>query len=129
MKKNKESIIRIICAVILFIIIIVVILSMILRDNSKKSVDLGTTFNDIYEWKYEIADKKIVKLYKKNTFGDLEGKNNGIITERYIFKGLKKGKTTITFTQVNKNNKSWGIIKEYEAVVDKKLKLTINEKK
>ncbi len=63
------------------------------------------------------------------TYGDFDDKHGGNITEKYTFKSLKPGNTIITFTSVNKNNKSFLDIKTYEAKVDKKLRLTITEVK
>lgn len=122
--KKKFSII---CSIILFLIAVCIALVLITRDTTKDSVRLETHSYEIYEWKYEIGDKKIVKFEEKKRSGDFEDKHGGAITETYIFKSLKPGKTTITFTFVNKNNKSYGEIKKYEVKVDKKNNLSITE--
>ena len=125
--KEKKSII--IFGIILLIIVIIVSLIFIFRDNSKGVIKLETHENGIYEWKYEIKNKKIVRFDKKEKLGDSEDKNGGLILERYTFKALKPGKTTIKFTFINTKNGSYDEIKKYGVVVDKKLNINITEKK
>lgn len=131
MKKNKkQKKFLIICAIVIFIVVLCITLVVFISiDNTKGVIELRSKADDIYEWQYEIKDKKIVKYVEKKKYGDFEDKHGGNITEKYIFKSLKPGKTTIKFTSVNKNNKSYLDIKTYEAKVDKKLHLTITETK
>lgn len=56
-----------------------------------------------YRWEYEIADKNIVKFVKSY---ELTNENNNQkvgapIYTNYVFKGLKKGTTTITFKYIS----------------------------
>ena len=126
-KKKKIFIIIFVCIII--IIGVIISLTFILKDDSKKVIKFDTTYNDIYTWKPKIDNDKIVRIDDKKRVGDLEGKGSGIITEKFVLKALKPGKTYITFTYTNKNNGSFGEIKTYKAVVDKKLKLTISKAK
>ena len=126
MKNNKKRKFIFIGLIILLICVLCVIILFFTKDRTISTVKLETQTNDIYEWEYKIDNKKIVKFVERKRSGDFDDKGSGIITEKYIFKALKPGKTTITFTFVNKNNKSFGEIKTYKAVVDKKLHLTIN---
>lgn len=119
--------------IITLLIVIVLIVSIVFitnRHKDLKTITLETHANEISEWDYEFKDKGIVKLYDKKRSGDIEGKTaEGLIIEKYTFKALKKGKTIIKFTFLNKKNGSFGEIKEYYVTVDKNLKLTIKEKK
>lgn len=127
--KSKLFSIRNIVILIITIIVIGFIISCVNKKSGFASIDLETHANEVSEWQYKIEDDSIVAFHNKNRTGDLEGKTmQGIIYERYTFKSLKPGKTTIKFTFINKNNKSFGEIKEYNVVVDKRLKITIKEK-
>ena len=75
------------------------------KDESSKTLELTYNTNGgvPYEWKYEIKDESIVKFVKSY---EVENKNkNGMvgapISINYVFKGLKEGKTTITFKYVS----------------------------
>lgn len=56
-----------------------------------------------FRWEYEIKDPDIVRLdrsykeYDDNTNGKVGGK----VSTAYVFKGIKPGKTTITFKMVS----------------------------
>ena len=112
---------------IIITIALIVILAICLKDKSIAKIKLDVRKDDIYQWECEIKDKKIVKLDKKEKVGEDSNKGD-MITEVYTFKALKPGKTTITFTFVNINNKSYLNVKNYKVVVDKKNHITIEEK-
>ncbi len=112
---------------IIITIALIVILAICLKDKSTAKIKLDVRKDDIYQWECEIKDKKIVKLDKKEKVGEDSNKGD-MITEVYTFKALKPGKTTITFTFVNINNKSYLNVKNYKVVVDKKNHITIEEK-
>lgn len=79
-----------------------------------------------YEWVYSIEDAKVVK-YKDMT--EKSGETMGSNTEQhYIFEGLKEGKTTIKFELKSITDDTVDQTKNYDVVVDKKLKVTITEK-
>ena len=128
-KLNKKFILFIVIALIL----VLGIASILIANYKNRDIDtitLETHANEIYEWKHEIADKKIVKFYKKQRSGDLRGTTEeGLIIEKYLFKALKPGKTTIEFTFMNAKNGSYGEIKYYKVTVTDNLKLIIEEDK
>ncbi len=130
-ENNKKKII--IAASIIIGILLIGVISIIINNQKNKDLDnvvLETHANDIYEWEYEIENESIVEFYKKQKSGDLKGTTQeGIITESYMFKAKKPGKTNIKFTFINKNNGSYGEIKHYKAVVDKDNRLIIKETK
>lgn len=117
--------------IIIFLIIIIMLACLIFiftRNNDSAAIELKTRANEIYEWQYKIDDTSVVKFEKKQRFGDIEGKKkDGSITERYIFKAFKPGKTSIKFIYTNTKNKSYTEVKEYRVNVDKKLNLAIKE--
>lgn len=73
-------------------------------DDSSKKLELTYKTNGgvPFEWKYEIKDKDIVEFVKKYEISkEKELVEGGEVDINYVFKGLKKGKTTITFKYVN----------------------------
>ena len=89
--------------IILFIIGLILGLTACLINNEEKTLELTYNTNGgvPYEWKYEIEDKNIVEFVKSY---EIENNNNMVgapISTNYVFKGLKKGTTTITFKYVN----------------------------
>jgi hypothetical protein len=76
----------------------------LLSDEGSKELELTYSTNGgvPYEWEYEIADESIVKFVKnKNINKETELVEGGRVDINYVFKGLKEGKTTITFKYVN----------------------------
>ena len=119
---------KILLLVALILILGIIIISNINKDT--KSIVLETHANEISEWKHKIGDKSIIEYVNKTQTGDLEGKTaEGLIIEKYKFKALKPGKTTIEFTFLNTKNKSYGEIKTYDVTVSKDLRLKIKERK
>ena len=76
----------------------------LLSDEGSKELELTYSTNGgvPYEWQYEIEDESIVKFVKnKNINKETELVEGGRVDINYVFKGLKEGKTTITFKYVN----------------------------
>ena len=97
---NKKSLFIIILA-ILFVVIGVIIF------NTSGSKELELTYQTNggvpYEWRYEIADESIVEFIRSYVV-DNQNVDNTVgapISTNYVFKGLKKGTTSITFKYVN----------------------------
>ena len=92
--------------------------SYLLNNNTSKNLELTYNTNGgvPYEWRYEIKDKNIVKFVKKYTINEEKNVDGGRIDINYVFKGLKKGKTTITFKYVNTID---GKVKKEEKVIVK----------
>lgn len=100
--KNKKVIIL----VCLFILGFVLGLTAYLLGGDEDSKQLELTYKTNggvpFEWKYEIKDKDIVKFVKKyEVSNEKEIVDGGEVDINYVFKGLKKGKTTITFKYVS----------------------------
>ena len=56
-----------------------------------------------YEWKYEIEDESIVQFVRTKDITSKGDKKlvGGPVYINYVFKGIKEGKTTITFKYVS----------------------------
>ena len=100
---NKKIILSIIIVFIatLFITIKIIIPNII----KSKELELTYTINGgvPYKWEYEIEDDSIVEFVgTKDITSDKDKKLlGGPVYINYIFKGLKKGKTTIIFKYVS----------------------------
>jgi predicted secreted protein len=80
-----------------------------------------------FRWDFEVADKDIVEFVKKEV---VRNDNVGAICgapvyTKYVFKGLKKGKTNIIFKYVYFDDESVRIKDNYSVVVDDNLDIKI----
>ena len=97
-----------IIVILSFILIIVltgttILISKTFNTSKKLELTYNTNAGVPYKWEYEIKDPTIVKFYKKYEIEN-ENKNGlvgGKISTNYVFKGLKRGKTTITFKYID----------------------------
>lgn len=124
---NKKISIGIILVLVLSIVLIIK-----LSSNSSGSKELELTYKTNggvpYKWEYEIEDESIVGFVKTKDITSEEDKqlDGGPVYINYIFKGLKQGKTTITFKYVNIVD---GSIEKEEKVtvkVDKNKNISLN---
>lgn len=129
--KSFKSKITVAIAITLILAGITLTLNKVVKNITKpnpNTILLETHANEVSEWQYKIGDKTIIKLDKKKRSGDIEGQTQeGLIKEKYIFKGLKKGTTTIKFTFINTKNNSYGEVKKYRVLVDNNLNVYIKE--
>ena len=95
----------IIIITILLLLGIFMISKYVINDTSSKTIELTYKINAgiPFKWEVEIEDESIVKLDKTYILKD---ENKGSITgapiyTNYVFKGLKKGTTNVTFKYVN----------------------------
>lgn len=91
---------------IIFIAIIFVVIKIVIPSTTgSKELELTYKTNGgvPYKWEYKIEDESIVEFVKTKDITSKEDKKltGGPVYINYIFKGLKKGKTTITFKYVN----------------------------
>ncbi len=100
---NKKVILGI--GIIIVAIIFIAIKFIIPNVSGSKELELTYKTNGgvPYKWEYKIEDESIVKLVKTKNITSKKDKNlsGGPVYINYIFKGLKKGKTTITFKYVS----------------------------
>ena len=80
-----------------------------------------------FRWEYEIKDEKIVEFVKREVKGEKTKRPicGGPITIKYIFKGIKEGKTKIIFKLVNFTDNHIERKEEYKVSVDEKLNINI----
>ena len=115
---NKKVMIGI---VIIFAAVLFVVLKIVIP-NTTGSKELELTYKTNggvpYKWEYKIEDESIVEFVKTKDITSEEDKKltGGPVYINYIFKGLKKGKTTITFKYVNITN---GAIEKEDKIVVK----------
>ena len=102
-----KKIIYPIIALVVIIIIVLVSFFVIKNKNNDDSKTLSLTYKTNggvpYKWEYEIEDDSIVQLVETKDITSKEDKqlDGGPVYINYIFKGLKKGSTTVTFKYVS----------------------------
>ena len=80
-----------------------------------------------YEWQYEIKDMDTVEFVKSYEI-DNQNKNGLVgapISINYVFKGLKEGKTTITFKYVSLSDGEIAQEKDFNIKVDNKKNISL----
>lgn len=115
---------------LIFIIIVAVIVIIIVKNNSNKKLELVYEINAgiPFKWEYEIADETIVAFDKSYVIRDdnTNGKVGASIYTKYVFKGLKEGKTTITFREVSITGEHDTVTEDiHKVVVDKDLNISL----
>ena len=100
-----------ICIGIIFLVVLFVVLTIVIPNiTGSKELELTykTTGGVPYKWEYKIEDESIVELVKIK--GNSSNENMILDGEpieiNYVFKGLKEGKTNITFKYINITNNS-----------------------
>ena len=122
-----------ICALIVIVLTtIITILALVISNiNSSKQLELTYKINAgiPYRWEYKIEDENIVKFVKSYTVKDENkgGKVGAPVYTKYIFKGLKEGKTTVTFKLVNFTDGTVESEDKYKVKVDKNNNISILE--
>lgn len=108
---------------IISIIILFVTLYIIIYNKKPRTLDITYKINAgiPFKWEYSIEDESIVKLKKSYV---TKNENKGAIVgapihTKYIFEGLKEGKTTITFKYVNVTKEMPNKEEKYYVKVDK----------
>lgn len=100
---NKKVMIGI--GIIFLVALFVVLKSVIPSTTGSKELELTMKTNGgvPYKWEYKIEDESVVKFVGTKDITAEKDKelDGGPVYTNYIFKGLKKGKTTITFKYVN----------------------------
>lgn len=91
---------------IIFLVVLFVILKIVIPSEAgSKELELTYMTNGgvPYRWEYKIEDESIVEFVKNKDITSEEDKklDGGPVYINYIFRGLKEGKTTITFKYVN----------------------------
>lgn len=116
---------------LLFLLIILVVIVVRLwfnKENNSKELELTYEINAgiPFKWIYEIEDKSVVEFVKKYVVRDDNkgAKVGASVYTNYVFKGLKEGKTSITFKMVNITGEHNDVKEEKNIVyVDKDLNI------
>ena len=122
-----------IIGLIIFIVILSITILIFFYNKKPKTLDLTYKISAgiPFKWQYVIEDETIVKLTKsyvtKNE--NTRGKVGAPIYTKYIFEGLKEGKTTITFKFINITNEKPTREEKYFIKVDKDKNVELLEKK
>ena len=100
----NSKIIIIIVSVLLLLIIgtILLIFKLNYHDTKRYVLNYKISAGIPFKWVYEIEDDSIVKCVETKVVrnDNKRGKVGAPIYTDYVFKGLKKGKTTVTFKYV-----------------------------
>ena len=101
----KKILILITIIIILIMVIISIIKTISIKKESSKKLELTYEINAgiPFKWEVVIEDESIVKLDRVYVLKDENtgGKVGASVYRNYVFKGLKKGTTTVTFKYVN----------------------------
>lgn len=121
----KKGIIILITVFVVFLILIIIFLN----TRSSKYFELTYKLNAgiPFRWEYEVLDESVVSLFKSYV---VRNDNKGAIVgapifTKYVFKGLKKGKTTIIFRFINITNGRISREEKYSIIVDSKKNITL----
>ena len=100
---NKKVMIGI--GIILLSVLFVILKIVIPSTTGSKKLELTYKTNGgvPYKWEYKIEDESIVEFVETKNITDKKYKKlvGGPVYINYIFKGLKEGKTTITFKYIS----------------------------
>lgn len=115
------------------IIILSVIILLLIINKKPKNLELTYSINAgiPFKWEVEIEDETVVKL-KKSYVTKNENKGTivgGKVYTKYIFEGLKEGKTAITFKYINITNEIPAKEEKYNIKVDKNKNIIILKNK
>ena len=115
--------------IILIGVLFVVLGIIIPNESGSKTIELTMQTNGgvPYEWQYEIKDMDIVEFVKSYEI-DNQNKNGLVgapISINYVFKGIKEGKTTITFKYVSLSDGEIAQEKDFNIKVDNKKNISL----
>lgn len=97
---------KLVIALSLVIILTIIFIAYKIVDSKNGSKEIELTYKISagipYKWTFEIEDESIVKYVKSYVVQDdnKDGKVGAPVYTNYVFKGLKEGKTTVTFKMV-----------------------------
>ena len=104
------------------VLIIICIFAYILTNQNSKQLELTYKISAgiPYKWEYSIEDESVVGFVKSYVIKDENkgGKVGAPIYTNYVFKGLKKGTTTITFKFINITNDNVESEEQHKIKVD-----------
>ena len=116
---------------LIFVAVLFVVLRIVIPSTTgSKELELTYKTNGgvPYKWEYKIEDESVVEFVKTKDITSEKDKqlDGGPVYINYIFKGLKKGKTTITFKYVNIVDGSVDKEEKITVKVDKYKNISLN---
>ena len=98
-----KKLVIILSIILVFIIVGIIILLNCGEKNKQLELTYTTNGGVPYKWEYEISDNSIIEFVKSYEIENQnkDGMVGAPISTNYVFKGLKKGKTTITFRYIS----------------------------
>lgn len=131
MSKKKVIIWTIVGVVAVALIILSSTISALKENAVSKKIEITKKINAgiPYEWRYEIEDPSIVECPEIYVLNDenVDGKVGAPVYKNYVFRGLKKGTTTITFKFVSITDENDSTVETYKVKVDKDLNISLVE--
>lgn len=127
MKHKKYIICSIIALLILIVGLMIIACSRKKEFNDNAVVELSTNGGVPYNWEYILEDESIAKLDKQDSKGPNDNTSGGKIQLKYYFVGKKEGNTTLTFNYKSITDETITETKVYSVIVDKNLKIKIEE--
>lgn len=128
MNKKVKIGIGIILGVVLVVALVLVITSFKSSSGNELELTYETYGGAPHKWEYKIEDESIVKFVKTKDITPDNEKNlvGGVVYTNYVFKGLKQGKTTITFKYVNIVDNTVEKEETVNVMVDKNKNISLN---
>ena len=104
------------------------------KEDNPKELELTYEINAgiPFRWEYEIKDEDIVEFVRSYVVEDQNEKGaltGAPVISNYVFRGLKEGRTVITFKYVNFADNYVSGTKEHEVIVDKDLNISLVDNK
>ena len=98
-----KKLVIILSIILVFIIVGIIILLNCGEKNKQLELTYTTNGGVPYKWEYEISDNSSIEFVKSYEIENQnkDGMVGAPISTNYVFKGLKKGKTTITFRYIS----------------------------
>lgn len=98
-----KKLVIILSIILVFIIVGIIILLNCGEKNKQLELTYTTNGGVPYKWEYEISDNSIIEFVKSYEIENQnkDGMVGAPISTNYVFKGLKKGKTTIIFRYIS----------------------------
>ena len=121
---------KIIIGIGLILLVVFFVIVCIFSQSGYKELELTYKTNGgvPYKWEYKIEDESIVQFVKTKDITSVEDKklDGGPVYINYIFKGVKEGKTTITFKYINIIDGSVEKEEKITVKVDKNKNISLN---
>lgn len=120
---------KVIIVIILIIVIFSFVFFKVIKRHNPKELELTYDISAgiPFKWEFEIEDESIVSFVRSYVIRD--DNKGGIVGAKiyrnYVFKGLKKGTTTITFKMVSITHEETSREEKNQVIVDDDLNISL----